>query len=151
MKKKIILAVTCLAIICFILYINITSRIVYNDEFVQGNTSGNLLNNGLFCEYNNKIYFANSNDDNSLYVMDSDCQKFKKITSHVVSHINVAGKYIFYSRKSNVPNTKRDSDILRNGGQGIYRINLNGKHTEVLCKDPVGILNLAGNDVYNQH
>ena len=34
----------------------------YNEGYVNGNTAGNLYNNGLLCEYGDKIYFANPED-----------------------------------------------------------------------------------------
>jgi len=151
-KKILPLTVTVLVIIVFLAYVNITGRMVFNDEFVQGNTSGNILNDGLFCEYKNKIYFANPNDDNSLYVMNDDCTNFKRISSDITSHINVAGKYIIYARKSRTTtkNTTEKS-ILRKGGMGIYRTNLKGKQQEALFDNTTGVVNLAGNYVYYQH
>ena len=32
------------------------TRLVHNNDNAIGNTAGNLINGGLFCEYNDKIY-----------------------------------------------------------------------------------------------
>ena len=44
------------------------NQTVHNNDNAIGNTAGNLINGGLFCEYNDKIYFANPDDYNKLYV-----------------------------------------------------------------------------------
>ena len=54
---------------------NKKNQTVHNNDNAIGNTAGNLINGGLFCEYNDKIYFANPDDYNKLYVMNSDCNK----------------------------------------------------------------------------
>ncbi len=61
-----------------------------NNDNAVGNTSGNLLNGGLFCEYDGKIYFANPNDYNRLYVMNSDCTDIKssmKTALHILMYV----------------------------------------------------------------
>ncbi len=44
-------------------YYKYSTRTRWNDSFVNGNTAGNLYNNGLFCEHNGTIYFSNPNDN----------------------------------------------------------------------------------------
>ena len=56
----IILAISGIGIGVFFNYQH--SRTTMNNDNAVGNTSGNLLNGGLFCEYDGKIYFANPND-----------------------------------------------------------------------------------------
>ena len=63
----IILIAGCIGAGGFIYYRN--NKTTLNNENAVGNTSGNLINGGLFCEYDNKIYFANPNDYNKLYVI----------------------------------------------------------------------------------
>ena len=63
-----------------------------NNESAVGNTSGNLINGGLFCEYDGKIYFANPNDNNKLYVMNSDCTSITKLSEDSVASLNVCGR-----------------------------------------------------------
>ena len=57
------------------------NQTVHNNDNAIGNTAGNLINGGLFCEYNDKIYFANPDDYNKLYVMNSElCSPFMKLS-----------------------------------------------------------------------
>ena len=60
MKKAITIGVLsvigiALAVLIFISVRN--NRIVYNNDNAVCNTACNLNNGGLFCEYNDKIYF----------------------------------------------------------------------------------------------
>ena len=44
----------------------------YNDGYVNGNTAGNLYNEGYFCEKDGIVYFANPADNYCLYSMNPD-------------------------------------------------------------------------------
>lgn len=153
-KKKIFLAVITLGIICFIVYANIASRVIYNDADAIGSTAGNLLNGGLFCEYDNKIYFANSNDSDKLYSMDSNCTNFKRLTNCAVKQINAAGKYAYYSivdSKKSASKKDNGSSMIGIAKKGLYRINKNGSDAVTLYSNFSGDLALSGNTVYYQH
>jgi hypothetical protein len=115
-----------------------------------GNSSGNLLNGGLFCEYNNKVYFSNPNDGDSLYVMDQDATNYKKLHTDKVSYLNVAGKYIFYCRKNN-EREQSSADFFLFNNTGVYRVNKDGTGFITLSPDPADIVSLGGNYVYYQH
>ncbi|SFR94055.1 DUF5050 domain-containing protein [Anaeromicropila populeti] len=150
MKKKIPFIVVLLAIIGFIIYTNLTYRIEYNQDSALGNTSGNLLNTGLFCEDDNKIYFANHLDNDSLYVMDTDCTNFKKIYSNTVSYINAEGKYIFYNRENRKTESQVKS-IFAVNTVGLYRIIKSGKQLTSLYEGHVLSASLLGNYIYYDH
>lgn len=117
-------------------------------EDTIGNTAGNIRGEGRFCEYDGKVYFANPYDDDSLYVMNSDCSDMKKLLNSGVSYINAGGNYLFYYLES------------RNGGSGlgyirtttgIYRSKLNGKETSCLDQDMTTMMVLVGDQLYCQH
>ncbi len=150
MKPKIFTGVLVILLLGAIAFFQWEKRTVYNSPDAIGNSSGNILNGGLFCEYENKIYFSNYKDEGSLYSMDSNCSNFKKISSDAVSHINVAGKYIVYSRRNN---TKKGNsgNFLNFNSIGIYRVNKNGKNISHLSTNPNGVSVLAGNYVYFQN
>lgn len=66
MKKKviatvcIIFAVLLIASVAVIQYLS--GRVPQNPPGTVGNTAGNLYNNGLFCENDGFVYFANAYD-----------------------------------------------------------------------------------------
>ena len=51
------------AIIGGVVFYNYSNRTRWNDSYINGNTAGNLYNNGLFCEHNGTVYFSNPNDN----------------------------------------------------------------------------------------
>lgn len=149
LKKSLI---TGFIIVCIIaaaaayLYLN---RIQYNPEGARGNTAGNLNNNGMFCEYEGKIYFANPYDRNRLYIMDSDCTNIRKLNDDTVCSINVYGSYIYYVRNNFSSETA--AMIFRGQLLGVMRTGLNGKKPRSLYDSVAGVINLYGNDLYYQH
>ena len=64
---------------------------LYDDPNTTGNTAGNLLNGGKFCEADGRIYYADPYDNDSLYVTDDKLQKSTKLHGDTVSYLNVAG------------------------------------------------------------
>ncbi len=82
---------------CVFLYRYI-NRIRYNDGYVNGNTAGNLYNEGYFCEKDGIVYFANPADNYCLYSMNPDGTNIKKLEDQSVSYINVDDHYIYYCK-----------------------------------------------------
>ena len=152
MKKAITISV--ITIIGLLLAVSIflsirSSRIVYNSDNAIGNSAGNLNNGGLFCEYNDKIYFANPYDYNKLYVMNSDCTNAMKLNDDSVASINVCGSYIYYVKN----NFKQETigTIFRGQLFGVYRCDLNGESLKALYDSLSGTIALSGNSLYYQH
>lgn len=152
-KKKNTIILVCIAVIVITLLI-IASAMnkvkLYDDEHTTGNTSGNLLNGGLFCEADDKIYFANPYDEGMLYVMDTNLENVKKVLDDNVSYLNVAGKYIFYTKRNDKKNIDSDFFMTLNT-TGLYRCNLKGHRIAQLYNDPTQVVCLYGNNVYYQH
>ncbi len=144
-----VLFVVLASIISAIVVYNYNNRIVWNKGDVSGNTAGNLYNYGLFCEYNDKIYFSNSYDQGDLYVMDLNLTHIKKLYNDTASYINVAGKYLYYGR--NNLNEDNSSAIFRGNLFGVYRLNTDG--TDLVCfnQEPCGVVSLGNNTVFYQH
>lgn len=149
MKKVIISILIILVLLSGGIFYLFSSRTVYNAEGTTGNTPGNLLNGGLFCEDEGKIYFSNQNDDGSLYVMDSDCTNFKKLYNDKAAYINSAGKYLYYSRK-NYEWDKKSQALFVLDNAGVYRIQKNGSRITQLDKERADMLSLSGNYIYYQ-
>lgn len=148
-KKNIIILCSALfiALLLFILML-FTGRIPMNDDDTVGNTAGNLNNGGLFCESDDRVYFANAYDNNALYSMNPDETDLKKIGSNAVSFINAGGKYLYYYMQSG------------NGGEGlgyvirtsgIYRSKKNGSQTTCLDRTSISAMQLCGSYLYYQN
>jgi len=156
MKNKIpyiILSVFFICLIAFLFVLSVFDSITkQNDGTVLGNTAGNLYNGGLFCEYNGKIYFANHNDDNSLYRMNaSDCSGIEKLHSDRVCYINADENYLYYSRMNHM-REEGSASICTLVNTGLYRINRNNaRNLHSIISRPCGLALLYGNELFYQH
>ncbi len=149
MKQKLIGALVIVAILALVFITYHSKQTVYNDENVLGNSSGNLFNGGLFCEYENRIYFSNPEDEGRLYVMDADLSNYEKLSSDTATSINVAGKYIIYGRH-NDQQKQTNENVFSISKTGLYRIDQNGENLKTLFDSAVNVVNLCGNTVYFQ-
>lgn len=151
MKKKLFISILILACFSTIFTIHhFSTRIVYNEDTAIGNYSGNLLNEGLVCEYKNRIYFSNLDEQGTLYSMDSNGTDVKKVYIDKASFINVYGNSIYYARRNNTLNDNVGSFFAFNR-TGMYRINLDGTNITPLYDKATGLLALSGNQVLYQH
>ena len=144
--KKIIISIVCIiAVVAIVVTVFLTTRFQYNDKDAVGNTAGNLYNGGLFCEYNNKVYFSNPYDDNKLYVMDASGKNAEKLCEDRVSFINIAGEYIYYKRD----NKKTSVDEIFNGvANGVFRLKIGDEVMNEIHRGRVDSLALSGNYLY---
>lgn len=152
-KSSIISLIIFIIIVIFIIVgifaYNFTKRTIWNTGNVSGNTAGNLYNKGLFCEYNDKIYFSNSYDQGDIYVMDLNGMHIKKFYDDTASYINVSGKYIYYAR--NNLNETNISSVFRINLFGVYRLDINGKNNVTLSNETCGAVSLGNNKLFYQH
>lgn len=149
MKKNIRFIIS---IVCTILIIFLLSILFFKKEDIKpipagtiGNTAGNANNGGLFCEYDGIVYFSNPYDNNSLYSMLPDESKIKKLSSVSVSNLNAGGNYLFYFQ--NEASGSSGLGYVRST-YGLFRCDLNGKHTSRLTADYLFNVQLIDNALY---
>ena len=128
--KFIIPAVVVVLIVVAVVVHALPKKKQTNSADAAGNTAGNLMNGGLFCEYNNKIYFANPYDHNYLYVMDSDCSNARMLNSDSVASLNIYNDKIYYVK--NNFSKEMIGTILRGQLFGIYQTDLEGQNSTML-------------------
>ena len=126
----------------------ILGKIPENPAGTVGNTGGNLYNDGLFCENEGQVFFANPYDQNTLYVMNPDETEIKKLTTVGVKSINAAGKYVYYYQDSVGDGSGLGYTVKTTG---MYRMKKNGNSPECLIREPMLSMNLIDNDIYYQH
>lgn len=117
-------------------------------EDTIGNTAGNIRGEGLFCEYEGKVYFSNPYDNGALYAMNPDGTEMEKLLSTTVSYINAGGKYLFYYLESRSGGT--GLGFIR-ATTGIYRSKLNGRESSCLDQHMATMMTLVGENLYCQH
>lgn len=147
--KFIIPAVVVVLIVVAVVVHALPKKKQTNSADAAGNTAGNLMNGGLFCEYNNKIYFANPYDHNYLYVMDSDCSNARMLNSDSVASLNIYNDKIYYVK--NNFSKEMIGTILRGQLFGIYQTDLEGQNSTMLYNHLTGSVSLCGNYLYYQH
>lgn len=144
-KNILIISITVILISALFVLALVSSYIPLNDENTVGNTPGNLNNNGYFCEYDGRVYFANAYDNYSLYSMNPDETDIKKLHGGSSSHICAGGDYLYYS----MANAGGGSDLGSvRGSYGIYRSKLNGKNATGMDRCHIVSMQLCGNYLY---
>ena len=143
-KQTLILIGVIIAIVAFITTAYIITRMPTNPEDATGNTAGNLMNDGMFCEHKGRIYFANPYDNNCLYSMKNDCTDLKKLSNDTVSSINAYGKYIYYVRNNSLKMNVEDVG-LRGQIFAVVRAKLNGKDASGIITGLSWDMTLDGN------
>lgn len=148
-KALILLAVLiCIAIITTIVTHRMT-KTHFNDDYVNGNTGGNLYNAGLFCESNGMIFFSNPSDGHKLYSMTSEGNDLKKLCDDTVSYINADEHYVYYVRNNISDNTQ--FGFLNWSNNSLCRIDRDGGDVVTLDVNPSLYASLLGNYIYYIH
>ncbi len=149
-KKALILLVALIFIALIISVVRYQlTKTHFNEDFVNGNTAGNLYNAGLFCEKDGIIYFSNPSDNHKLYSMNSDGSDLTKLCDDTVSYINADEHYIYYVRN----NTSNDSafSFLNWNNNSLCRIKRSGGEILALDDAPSLYASLVGNYIYYIH
>ncbi len=122
-----------------------SQRVIMNPEGTVGNTAGNINNGGLFCEYNDTIYFSNSYDNGYLYAMDSTEGNIRKINQVISTNILAGGKYLYYYSMGTVKTGGLSNFYSR---KAYIRSDLNGKNPTSLSPGAVITAQLVDNFLY---
>ena len=147
--KTLLIAGGIFVVIVIMVIINtVLPKLQRNPTGFAGNTASNLNNGGTFCEYDGKVYFANSNDNDSLYVMNSDETHIKKISDTAVLALNVDDHRIYYSM-SPKSNGQGLGYIRKNAG--LYSVSHNGNSSICYTTNPVACAFLYENNLYYQN
>ena len=137
-------------ILSFWFYSAQLSKDKYNEGYVNGNTAGNLYNNGSFCEYDGTIFFANANDGMKLYRMNPDGSEIEKVSDDSAAFINADENYIYYTRTGD--NSESQFAFLNIYTHSLCKIRRDGRgEVKVLDTDPCMYASLVGNYLYYIH
>lgn len=150
MKKKWLITGIILLIlmgsVVFLVY-RFQNKVYYNNDFINGNSAGNLYNGGLFCEKNGTVYFANPDDYYRLYSMDSNGSNLKKLSNDSVTYINVDDHYIYYTRSSD----HAKDNMLIDNANALCRVSINGENLVILDEAPCIYASLIGSSIFYLH
>lgn len=154
MKKylKFIIPAAVILFFCSFLIVEVfLSRTHWNTGFENGNTAGNLYNNGLICERNGTIYFSNPNDNHHLYSMSVDGTNLKKLRNDIASFINADDHYVYYVRNNASAVSSGDFSFLHINTNSLCRYDIKTGNIKVLDHKPSIYASLIGNQLYYIH
>lgn len=126
--------------------ITFTGRVKMNPDGTVGNTAGNINNSGLFCEYGSKVYFSNTFDGGSLFVMNPDETGLKRLKTLNVRNILAGGSYLYYFQAGSSSSDSGPGQIQ--GIRSFDRCKLNGSGSASLTRDVVVSGQLVDNYLY---
>lgn len=155
MKKTIIpilVGVAVILVVGLLVILNLNKKdTIYNDSLINGNSAGNLYNQGLFCEKDGVIYFANPDDHYTLYSMELDGQKLKKLNNDVAKGINADEHYVYYVRDNGNTGSYSFDTFVNSNTNSLCRYDLKTKKVKVLDEAPSLYPVLVGNNLYYLH
>lgn len=145
LKNMLILSVCLLLFAGLIVYGIYSGHVFMNPEGTVGNTAGNLNNEGLFCEYDDRVYFANAADGGSLYSMKPDETDIRKLSDLKVRNLLAGGRYLYFFQTGTTSET-----TLGNlpGLRTFDRCKLDGSDVTALTRDTVVTGQLVDNYLY---
>lgn len=147
-KIIIIFSVIIIAIAGGLIAYNVINRFEYNEDNVTGNTTGNLYNEGLFCEYEDYVYFSNLSDNGALYRMNKEGTEFEKLFDDNTSYICIYNDYIYYKKFNGTQNKdKLFSRVL----YGIQRLKSKGTSSSMIHNGKIDCMVLCGNYIYYRY
>lgn len=141
----IITIVVLLLILLFTIFSLYAKRIKPNPEGTIGNTAGNINNSGLFCEYNDVVYFSNPTDGGTLYSMNPDETQIRKLGSMKVCNVLAGGEYLYYFQFGSAEDAGIGSVATTHS---FVRNTLNGNNPEGLTRDVIVSGQLVDNYLY---
>ena len=147
--KRIIFILVAIGIVAGLAYYKYINTVTYyNEPGTNGNTVGNLYGNGLFCEYDGVVYFANPNDFDRIYKMNPDESDIEKVANDSVYFINADEHYLYYSRNHNRDEAKFVLDV---NTESLCRMTRRNGKVIILDNANCNAAALAGNKVVYFH
>ena len=125
----------------------LADRVPMNPSDVVGNYPGNLINGGYFCEVGDKVYFSHFGDSHTLYSMNPDETKVRRLGSMGVSQISGYGRFLYFYMDSSQYSHGKGLGYVGNTN-GVYRYALRGGRTIALERGSVINMQLCGSYLY---
>lgn len=139
----------------------------------EGNTNGNISNDGLFAEDEKYIYFSNFTENSKLYKVDKINKELTKLSDDSCCFVNAINEYIIYScinenykiykiSKDGKDKTNLVSDCSKyvivhdqwvyysnhSDGCKVYKIDINGRNKTIISDDKSWYLNYYDGYIY---
>lgn len=144
--KTVLVCGICIILLAALGFVSIfANRVPMNPEGTIGNSAGNINNEGLFCEYDGRVYFSNAEDHGCLYSMNPDETDVKQLNKMEVRNILAGGKYLYFYQTGSAS----ESGLGQiEGIRSFCRSGLNGSNVITLTRDVVVTGQLVNNYLY---
>ena len=129
-------------------YTVIMEYVPMNKTEVTGNTAGNLINGGYFCEHNGRVYFSNVYESRSLYSMKPDETDVRRLGTLGVNNICAGGNFLYFFMDSTQYKSGNKGLGYVGNAYGLYRYNLRGNKMTSLERVRVRSMQLCGSYLY---
>ena len=149
-RAKLITAIIILVLLAAaaVTYTVVMEFVPMNGSEVTGNSAGNLVNGGYFCEHKGRVYFANVYESRSLYSMKPDETDIKRLGTLGVNNICAGGSFLYFFMDSTQYKSGNKGLGYVGNTYGLYRYNLRGKKMTSLERARVQSLQLCGSYLY---
>lgn len=138
----------------------------------RGNTSGNIINRGLFAEDDSYIYYDDVSNDHKLYRRNKNSANKVKLSDDEANNINVYNGFIYYTNETDggkiykmkidgTGNTKLSDDsrssnvsvvdgfiYYTNKNGGIYKLKIDGSEKGKITYDVAQFINVSDDFIY---
>lgn len=148
-QTVILLIILILLMAILFMFFELSKEVKMNDSPINGNTTGNLNNSGLFCEHDGILYFSNGYDNQALYSYNPDNGSCKKLADGPVCNINVDSHYIYYTREAS--GSQGTFGLSTAAFKGLYRMELNGTKKTCIYNGSIGSAQLINNKIFFQN
>ena len=146
--RRVILIVVFLAVVVGgFVYKYISTMTHFNEPDTNGNTIGNLYGNGLFCEIDDTVYFANPNDGDRLYKMNPDESDIQYVANDSIFYLNADEHYLYYSRNGKKYKDNSQMGFLGVNTDSLCRMDRKSKKVTILDDAICNACALCGNTV----
>ncbi len=125
----------------------LAERVPMNPAETVGNHPGNLLNGGYFCEVGDKVYFSHFGDSHTLYSMNPDETKVRRLGSMGVSQISGYGRFLYFYMDSSQYSHGKGLGYVGNT-DGVYRYALRNGRTVSMERGAILNMQLCGSYLY---
>lgn len=126
-------------------------RVTMNEVSAVGNSAGNIHNGGKFCENDGVVFFANPNDNDCLYSMNTDETGVKKLGVMPVRNIVAAGNFVYHITDYSGPGGNGAQGVAGMVNEyGLFRCRRDGEYLRNVLRVIPGAMQLGGSFLYFQ-
>ena len=125
---------------------------VYRADLDGTNPENLMIKSSAFCSDGRTIYFANAQDENKLYTLDTCTGELEQISNNQAGQINIVDSKIYYINKTTKHITKLDPETLESTVLSEDNVSYLNSNENLLVfynydTNQIGTMNFDGTDI----